>query len=247
MFTGGAVADSFDGSLSSSGTQTWSSSDVLAGGGGIDTLTAAILASNLSTSNITGIEKFEVTTSGGAATINMAGTSGYTNLTNTGSSQTLAFNNISSAAVAGAIRNTTATGTFDFLNSGLSSATDSFALAVEGSNTGVTLTDTSGSNALETIAITAENADATITTLVVTDLGATKITIAGAKALTIGTLTDATTAGATITNFDASASTGNVSIASNGVTGILTMTGGSGNDTLTANGVAGTLLTGGGG
>lgn len=245
--SGSAGADFFDGSLSSGGQQTWSSNDVLAGGTGIDTFTASIGTSALSTTNISGIEKFEITATGGGSTVNMAGTSGYTHLTNTASSVTLGFTNIGVATVEGALRNTTAAGTFNFQNSALLAASDIFAVKVEGANTGLTITDTAGSNALETVALTAENADATITTLTITDLGATKITIAGDKALTVTTLTDGTATGATVTNIDASASTGNVSIASNAVTGVLTMTGGAGNDTLTANGVAGTSLAGGAG
>lgn len=239
--------DFFDGSTNSSGNATWSSNDTIAGGAGTDTLSASIGASNISTGNITGVEKFEITATD-AATINMAGTSGYTNLTSTGSSSTLAFNNIASTATAGAVRNTTVGATtFNFKDAGLSAVSDTFAVTVEGSDTGVTLSKTTGTNTLETIAITTENADATIANLVITDLGATKITVAGDKDLTVTTLTDNTTAGATVVNIDASAATGNVTIASNAVTGVLSMTGGAGNDVLTANGVAGTSLAGGAG
>lgn len=228
--TGTSGADFFDGSPNTNGNQTLSINDVLNGGADTDTLSATVGAGTITTGNIDAIEVFEITATG-AATFNMAATTGYTKLTNLSSTNTLAFNNIEAATVAGAVRNATALTTFNLTNAGLSGATDNFAITTEGAlTTGITVSDTTGSNALETLTIATENASVTIPTLTVTDLGLTKLVVSGDKDLTITTLTDGTAGGATLNTIDASALTGSLTVTA---VAAGTVTGGAGSDALT--------------
>ena len=229
--TGTSNNDFFDGSPNTNGNQTLSVNDVLNGATGVDTLSATVAAGTITTGNLDSIEVYEITATG-AATFNMAGTTGYTSLNNLSSTSALAYNNIEAATVAGVVRNAGGLTTFNLANAGLAGATDNFSITVEGAlTTGITVSDTTGTGALETLTLNTENAAVTVPTLTVTDLGLASLVISGDKDLTITTLTDATAGGATLETIDASALTGDLSVTA---VAAGTVTGGSGDDAITA-------------
>lgn len=111
----------------------------------------------------------------------------------------------------------------DYLDSVVTGTADSQALTVNGVTAGTFVADAG----IETVAITATGANSTLTDL--TAAGATKLTVAGDKGLTIGTALNTA-----IKTIDASANTGGVSVILG--TADLTVTGGTGNDTVRIDG-----------
>ncbi|MFH1146704.1 MAG: DUF4214 domain-containing protein [Pseudomonadota bacterium] len=204
-FVGGIGNDFFNGPLDVGGVQTFGSADIIDGRAGTDMLYLEVGGGTYTTSNVDNIEIFQVVASG-AATFDMNGSSGCTELGSFSSADVI-FNNISSPRVDGRVwfSNTEANHTFNFLNSSLSETTDRFDLILEGNMGGtITISDTAGPNALETIAVTVEYSEAVLTGITVTDLGAATLLVSGYQNLDLGTLTDATAGGATLDTIDAS-------------------------------------------
>ncbi len=127
-FTGGAGADSFDGSLSTA-NQTLGSSDNLNGAGGVDSL-SAVLTGGVTTATLKDIETVSLTATG-AATFDLVNTTGATTLENTGSSNVLTFSNIASTATALKLSNTSTDGqVFAYTAAAVAGAADSATLTL---------------------------------------------------------------------------------------------------------------------
>jgi len=94
-FTGSTGADYFDGSLSTTGLQTLGTGDVLVGGGGTDTLSAAINATGTYAPSLSTIETVS-TTFTGTGTLSLLNSTGITSLESANSTQTATFTNIAS-------------------------------------------------------------------------------------------------------------------------------------------------------
>jgi Ca2+-binding RTX toxin-like protein len=227
-FVGGAGNDTFTGFIDTgnASTTTLTAGDNLDGGDGTDALNVTITgsggASTVSGVTLKNIERIQVqNTSNGTQTVNLALASGYKTLSTYGSSQTVVFDNVSSATGA-EMANGSSSLTLN-LGSALTSGTsDSVSLSIANQSGG---TFTTGAG-IETVAITSTGSANTLA-LAAGD-NHKKVTVAGDQKLTLN-LNDN---GNTITTVDASAAKGAVVLTGVG-TGITAITGGAGADKVT--------------
>ena len=229
---------------SASTTETYSPTDQINGGGGTDTLyiESDRTAENLAT--VTNMEKIQVTNAGAAAsvlTVTLPNDKAYTNLENLNSTGEVTFSAISNADMNGGITsqpNGEVT-TFGYTSTALLGATDNLDVELVGVDGDLTLTGGTTANAMETITLNSLS-DGEIDTLTTTNMNTTKLVFTGSGALNVKAITDT---GATINVYDASASTGNITVTGDN-TASNTITGGAGNDSL--GGAAGNdVITGG--
>ncbi|MDB4169436.1 hypothetical protein N9747_05390 [Planktomarina sp.] len=203
--------------------QTFGALDTLDGGAGSDTLNL-ILAATTTPSTVVNIESINIA-SAAAVTFNMVNVSGYTALSNVGSTDKISVTNISSADVALSVSNTAVdasfaygasalTGTADTVSLTVSQATADSATTLVGAIETVNLTSSGSANAIEL------NSDATT------------LNISGDQDVTLNV---ASTIMNLTTVVDASAATGKVTLAHDHTTAAtaVTITGGSGNDSIT--------------
>jgi Ca2+-binding RTX toxin-like protein len=245
-FVGGAGADYFDGALSANSSATLSTSDNLNGNGGEDTL-AAVMVGSTARPTLANIEKIEITGATGANTLDLGAATGYTSLNSVSSTAAglVTFNQINAATVAGAVTSS-AGATFAFTDAALA-GTDTFALTLDGATGTVTLNDQGGSNALETVAITATGGATVLTALTTgasagTGVGATKVTVSGSANVNLGSAL-----ATQVLSLDASAATGSVTAITGASTAGQTVTGGTGNDSFTLGGTSDDSVDGGAG
>ena len=177
-------------------------------------------------SNVTSVENINLNVTG-AQTIDAASANFIQNLTAIANS-TLTINNLGSLPTV-SLSNTTqaAVTTFNIINSALS-GTNALTINLTGGHAGaITVSDTAGTNTLETITINS-TANNTIDALTTSGMGATTLNIGGSGQLVITALTDAE---ATIKTINGSTNSGGFSVAA--LAGGSTVTGGSGNDSIT--------------
>ena len=253
---GGSGNDNIDGSVNTQGNATWSVSDAIDGGAGVDTLSVTLnngtsAASYVLNASVKNVENFVVTNNGsGVLTADLLSTPGLS-ASNVGSAGGLVFNNIGNLG-ASEVRSTAGATTFNLLNKAIAGDSDDFGIKLAGVTGAITVSDTAGANSLETLTLDVA-ADSTISTLTLTDLGLSALNVKGAGALTISTLTDSSPTVA-LKTFDASENTGGVSFSvvsttSNTVTGgsgADTITGGSGNDSISGGAGNDVITTGAG-
>lgn len=179
--------NTINGLLANNGTSnTWQSWDTIRGGTGTDTLTTELNGGTGVMSNVSSVENLNLNVTG-AQVIDATGLAGIAAITAT-ANNTLAINNLGSLPAV-SLSNTNTT-TLNMLNSALAGSADTLTLNLVGGQTGaVTVTDTAGSNTLETIAVNSTGTN-TIATLTASGLDATTLDIGGSGQLTITTLTD---------------------------------------------------------
>ena len=229
-FTGTAYADTFDGSLSSVGSQTLGSADTLSGGLGVDVLTAAISGTGTYSPTLTAIESITATFTG-AGTLSLGNSSGVTSIEQMGSTAASTFSNIQSiSGLSLAVTSSTLDTSFGFLASAVSGTADSISLTLENVTAG-TITIPS----IETITVVSAGDSNALTGL--TASSATSLVASGSASLDLGTLST------TIKTINGSAMTGDLTAAGLNTTAN-TITGGSGDDALT--GAAGNDVISGG-
>jgi len=245
-FTGKSGNDTFDGALNSTGAQTLTSIDSLDGGAGTDTLVATIAGASSYSPTLTNIEKL-VTTFTNTGTLNMTNATGVTSIEVTGSSASGNFTNIpfASGLTLNVNGSTDQSVGFDFKDTSVVGTTDAITLTVADlakSTTAGTITTTG----IETVNIVS-NGDSNTFTLA--DGDATVVNVTGAGSLNLGTVPS------TAKTVNASGMTGGLTVTGGSSTSN-TITGGSGNDSLTGAGgndviAAGdgdnTIVAGGGG
>lgn len=226
--------------------------DTLNGSSGNDTLNATLTGAVAQTvrPTLTSIETIEVTsahTGGTTGTLDLGSASGYTALRNISSTGNLAFGQIGATTVTGEVVSASGTTTFNFTDAA-SAGTDVFRLTLNGATGGITLSDQGGSNALETVAITATGSASnlgagglTTGSSSGTGVGTTSVTIAGAADINLGTVALATQ----VLTVNASTATGAVTAATGASTAGQTITGGAGNDTFTLGGTQSDSVSGG--
>jgi Ca2+-binding RTX toxin-like protein len=215
--------------LNSSGAQTLTTIDTLAGGEGTDTLLAAISGTSTYSPALTGIEKL-VTTFTGLGTLSLANATGVTSIEASGSTQTAKITNIASASgVTLDVNGTAQSATFAFTTAAVVGTADAVTLKVADVTAG-TITVAG----IETINIVSNGDSNVLTALSATS--AEQINASGAGNLNLGTLSDYNT------SLNASALTGKLTVTASaesssivGGSGNDTIVGGAGNDTLTGN------------
>lgn len=232
---GGASADIINALLANNGaSNTWQTWDTLQGGSGTDTLTAELNGGTVVMSNVTSVEKINLNVTG-TQTVDAVGATYISALTAV-SDSALTINNLASLPTV-TLSNTAAT-VINFDTAALVGA-NTLNLSLNGGQTGaITITD-DGTNALETLAVTSTGANSTA--LTTSDLGVSKLTLAGSGNFTLTGITD--TQG-TLLTIDASQSTATNSFT---VLGASTVTGGSGNDTVIQGAAGNDSLFGGAG
>ena len=135
----------------------------------------------------------------------------------------------------------TLTTTLAYTGTALLGAADNLDIQMVGADGNITLSGGTSANALETITFNSLS-DGEIDTLTVSGMNATKMVFTGSGALNVRGITDT---GTTNKTYDASASTGNITVVGNNAISN-TISGGAGNDTL--EGAAGAdVITGGAG
>jgi Ca2+-binding RTX toxin-like protein len=221
-FTGGAAADAFNADLSTAGGNTLNALDRLNGGDGADTLTA-VLATDVTPASITSIESIVVSGTVAARTLGLTNATGVTSVTSSGSAGgTMTVTGIAAGANL-AVQSQAVGADFQFATTTGTQSTNLSVAAVTGAAT-ITI------DGVETIAVTASGSASTY------QLAAdavTTLSFAGSSNQTV-TLADMTG----VSNFDASAATGNVNITLINQSALLstadvTVSGGAGNDTIT--------------
>lgn len=226
---GTAGNDTIDGYDLNTVSNTLSTSDVIDGGAGTDTLVVYLPTANSNlTPNMTNVENV-VVTADGTTVLNLAQSTGVTSLTNQNSSQSVTFSNIASTNVALNVVDQDATATvFTFRPAAVSGAADSASLTLNNAvASAVTV------NGVETLNIASTGA---ANSVALTATSAKSIVASGDQNLELtGTLAT------TVTNVDASAMTGALTAtlgAAGSSTVTVSVTGGAGNDDLTVSAVA---------
>jgi len=229
--TGTSGNDTFDASLSSS-SMTFGPADTIDGGAGTDTLTIiSNAAGSYSAGSMKNIEVINLTASGGATTLALAGVTGVQKVNNSGSTVDVTVSGLVSLATEVAIANTSATSstTVEFATATVAGSADTATISVSGLGHATTNgTDFISVAGVETLNIKATGGASTIDTL--TTAAATKYVVSGDQNLTVGA-----TLGGTVLTVDASALTGALTITTDAATA-MTVTGGSGNDSFTFTG-----------
>jgi len=228
---GGTGNDFFDASTAS----TLNSFDTLDGSTGTDTLFASIAAGTTVSPTLSNIETVQISSSGtGTAVLDLAGSTGYTAIENTGSTATVSttVQNIASTATALKLSNTSAAASFAWQDSTVSGTADSVTLTLSNVS-GSAVTIPSYVETTNLVSTTASNSVA------LNLVASATVTASGSSALTISSLSGTTT------KFDWSAATGAVTFTPNAVT--VSLIGGSGNDTITAGSTTPRSINGGAG
>jgi hypothetical protein len=225
-FTGTSVGDTFNAGLSAAGLQTLTGSDVLNGAGGTDTITATISASV--TPNMTAIETVNISATA-TATLDLLASTGVVTISNSGSTAALTVSNIGSSVTGITLANTTFGGTFNFLASTVSGATDAKTFTVSNIGAGDLVVD----SAVESVTINSAGTANTLTNF--TNTNADTINFTGASALTI---TNALT-GAEVIN--GSTATGALTFTNNNAAAAVVTTG-SGADAVTLGAAVGAVI-----
>lgn len=238
--TGTARTDTFTGTFNS----TLTSIDKINGGAGNDILKATLstVTDTVQPVALTDVETVRVTGVGSSAanTLSVKYATGLTLLefndvtTTGGSDRVYTITDITSPSIPLAVKTVTNANSkvnFTHAAAGLTGANDTVALTLEDVGTslvkiGAVQVDTAG---IESLSIASNGAGNYITSLA-TGGDVKSITITGAAPLTITTLTGSD---ASLTNIDASAATGKISIDAATATSVLKITGGSANDTFT--------------
>lgn len=219
--------------------QTFGALDTIDGGAGSDTLNL-ILAATTTPSTVSNVETVNVA-SAAAVTFNMVNMSGYTALSNVGSTDKISVTNISSADVALSVSNTASDASFAYGASALTGADDTVSLTVSQA-TADSATTLVG--AIETVNLTSSGSANAIEL----NSSATTLNISGDQDVTLNA---ASTIMDTTTVVDANAATGKVTLTHDHGTAAtaVTITGGSGNDaiTLTGTNAADDIVSGGAG
>ncbi len=244
-FTGTSLGDTFDATTSNS----LNNGDVLNGGDGVDTLIAS-LANSTATVSSNSIERFNLTVTAGAATLNMADAAGVTSIANQGSAGNLTLTNLAAIPTLNVNTNGSDT-TLNFSNAALAGAADALQVNLDGAtaNSSVTLTRAAGAtNTLETVTVNSGSVANTLGTLSTTGAGAVRVNITGNQNLAITNALNAE-----VLTVDASAATGSLTLTTGGggvtvtgAAGINNITGGAGADNITG-GVGADVLSGGNG
>jgi len=233
--TGGLANDTFDASLNGT-AQTLSAQDSISGGGGVDTINASLTGAQTLRPTLVNIANVNIT-SAGNATVDMTNSTGYVSLQNIGSAGNLVFDRIADATDTLRVTSPGGNTTFTFTDASLAGPSDVVPLVLDAASGTITISDAGGSNNVETLAITASNGNTTLTALTTGTTGAgvnvTNITVAGNANLNLGSAISAS-----VSNFDASRATGNVT-AVMGAVANATVQGGAGNDTFTVDNVSG--------
>lgn len=231
--TGGAGADSFDASLTSSGAQTLQSADVLNGGAGNDTLTAVVTGSSLRPT-LQSIENVTLTSSAASFTLDMSASAGVQKVTSLSTTNDLVLTNANIQTIRVEDMSVSAkTTTVNFADSALAGAGDN--LKIELSSVVDLTTDhalvinkagtITGAN-LEAVTISSEGLPNFISSINTDNVNATSVSITGTSNLTIGSALNSE-----VTTINASGATGAITLSLS--TGNTTYTGGSGVDTIT--------------
>lgn len=225
-------ADSFN-AFTDGGAQTWNFNlDTLAGGDGVDTLTAyglgdGYIAPGNSLAKVTGIEQF-VFRANAVTGYDFSTTAGETSVTSQGSTAAITFNNLASPTTVtlNSVGNTAAGAqTFNFLASSVVGGADVGTLNVNGNAGAVTI-----GAGLETLNLdSSTTASSFANTFNLTANG--QLTVTGDANLTLTNLEN------NINNLQAGGLTGNLNVLLGAVAGdanrTLTVVTGSGNDTVT--------------
>jgi hypothetical protein len=191
--------------------QTWTSADVVAGGDGTDSLTATIAANVVPASGaITGVENLTITGIG-ARTVDFSSATasfitGATHITNIGSNNTMAFNDITGIAEM-TVNNSANATTFSYNDTVLAGAADSVTLNLIGATAAVTIgsnTDADGDYESMVVNATGAASDMQAGGGIGNDL--TTMDVNAAVAMDFGTTAEFPK----ITSWDASDSTGGV-------------------------------------
>jgi hypothetical protein len=191
--------------------QTWTSADVVAGGTGTDSLTATIAASVAPASGaVTGVENLTVTGIG-AVTVDFSSATasfitGATHLTNIGSNNTMAFNDITGIAEM-TVNNSASGTTFSYNDTVLAGTADSVTLNLIGATAAVTIgTNTDADGDYESMVVNATGAASDMVAGGGIGNDLTTMDVNAAVAMDFGTTAEFPK----ITSWDASDSTGGV-------------------------------------
>lgn len=237
---GTAANETINGLLTdANGQQTFQSWDTIDGGAGVNTLNVQnALAAPVLTPSLANIQTLNFQdTVGTGITLNMQGLSTLTTLNLEGASAASGYTvtnlgslpsvSLSGMAAASTINFTAAAlqPTGQTLNMTLNGFTNAAGAAAGG----ITLSDT-GSNALETVSITASGSASNVGGLTTSGLGVTTLNISGNQNLTLGAITDTNS---TLRTVNASTATGNISLTAIASS---TVTGGAGSDTIISGG-----------
>ncbi len=236
-FTGGAGGDTYNAVIGTDGLvangTTFNPGDNLNGGAGADTLALSISGTNLAaqtTSAVTlanietvAISNFETSTFN--STIDLSIATGVTTIAQTSSSATgdTFFTGVQ-AIVAARMENGAGDLGITYAATVVVGTADTQTLALSG----VTAGQFSGTVGIETLAITSAGSARNVLDGVTDNSALKTITVAGAKALTLGTVGDA------VTSLDASANTGGLTATLSANTTTTVVKGSAGNDAITA-------------
>ena len=232
---GTGTNDIITGELANNGAsdtfQTW---DTIDGGAGTNTLNVEVLAGNYSPtlSNIQVMNVQQAASAAAVATFGMGGLYSLQTLSLNGPAN-FTINNLGSLPNIG-ITGTTLGNTLQFNAAALAPTGQTLNLTLNDVTgaAGITLLDI-GTNALETVAITATGADSNVGALTFgaagAPIGTTKLTIAGEAGLTLNVVDDS----AVMRTIDGSVATGNLNLTALASS---TVTTGSGNDIVTSGG-----------
>jgi len=226
-FTGGAGADSYDGSLSS-GAQTWQASDALVGGAGTDTITATLISS-VTPVTMTGIEIVNVTVTTGS-TLNLTNATGVTNVNSVNSTAQTTFSGITTA-VTPSISDSASDHVLTY--TGVTGSSDAETVNITGATGGLSVAG------IELLTLNTATSASTLTNI--TGSTATTLTATGDQALTITAALPTT-----VTNVTAAAKTAGALTVTLGVVDAATLVGGAGADSFTISSATGLVNASGG-
>jgi hypothetical protein len=241
--TTGSAADTFNGSTAS----TLDTGDVLDGGAGSDTLTAAFGAAESIRPTLTSIETIKLTADTGALTIDTRDITGTTLWTDESSTQGITLNNVAGVTEVTINSNTGGAGadttrTINYTDAAIAGAADNMTINLDNvdADTTITITDAGGTtNELETVTLNSIGLANTVATLTTAGVETSKVVVTGDTDFTLTSALDNL-----VLTLDASAATGAVTATAG--TGAAVMTGGSGADALTGGSGANTLTGGAG-
>ena len=221
-FTGTSADDTFDASTAGS----LDTSDTIDGLGGTDNLTAVVGTESIRPT-ISNVEYITFQTTGNL-TVDARDITGMTNLGNESGGGTLTVNNLG-VVPTGSLNSTGGNNTtLNFLNATLSGTDDMSVTVNNHAAADLIVTDTVGTNKLETLSLTSSSLPSTITTLNTGGVGTSTLNVSGDANLTITNALDNA-----ITSVSAGDFTGALSATLGGVaTGGVNATTGSGADSL---------------
>jgi S-layer protein len=224
--TGGAGADTFDGSLTAAGAQTLNSTDRLDGGAGTDTLNATVNASVTPTS-LANIENINLTATANTPIIDLVNAGQVTSIRSQATTSAMTVNSIVGPSVALAVADSAVNHTFGFRAASIAGTADSASVTLS-NVTGGTLT----LSGIETVNVASRSS---ANTVAIAAANAGTVNLSGDVRATV-TL-DAATLG--LSRIDASTSTGGATVTLTNQTGIassvaLTVAGGTGDDRVDA-------------